>query len=596
MIMKKLILIATFPLFIFLYFACTEVDSRTPLEQVLALYRKDVDSFARSVQILAERSAKSEAEDIQEAFRKSRLAYKRVEWLTAYYQPFTARQINGPALPEVEPSDKAVVIEPEGFQVIEELLFPQLEDSNRAELVKQVHMLLSTSKRLQVVAGQLETTDAHVLDALRLQVFRVLTLGITGFDSPVAQQSVPEAAACLRRMDDYLAIYASGTSDSLKRSLHTRVERCLQLLELQDFAGLDRMSLITGALNPLSEGIHQLQKALHLPFFSEPRALRAEAATLFGEQAFNPGFFTPDAAAQASPEKVALGERLFYETRLSKNGQRSCGSCHQPAKAFSDGIRLATTLDGKAVLSRNTPTLINAALQPFQFYDMRVGFLEDQAADVIRNRDEMHGDLGAAARLLSGDSAYRRLFSRAYADTPSAASIQNALASYLRTLVSFRTPFDRYVRGERNQLTAQQVEGFNLFAGKAKCATCHFIPLFNGLNPPEFMKMDAEILGVPADARNRQLDRDEGRFATYRIPLHRFAFKTPTLRNAARTAPYMHNGAYATLEEVIDFYNRGGGIGMGFDVPNQTLPPEPLHLSASEKQALVAFLKSLSEE
>ena len=153
------------------------------------------------------------------------------------------------------------------------------------------------------------------------------------------------------------------------------------------------------------------------------------------------------------------------------------------------------------------------------------------------------------------------------------------------------------MRGNGSAMTETEIEGFNLFTGKAKCGTCHFTPLFNGNNPPTFNKTDAEVIGVPAnkDTVHPFLDTDNGKYGLYKIEIHKNAFKTPTLRNIAITAPYMHNGVYTTLEEVIDFYDKGGGTGLGLHVLNQTLPGEKLNLLHSEKKALVAFMNTLTD-
>jgi cytochrome c peroxidase len=129
--------------------------------------------------------------------------------------------------------------------------------------------------------------------------------------------------------------------------------------------------------------------------------------------------------------------------------------------------------------------------------------------------------------------------------------------------------------------------------GKARCGTCHYMPLFNGNFPPMYNRMEAEVIGVPAAAGSGTVDADEGRFAVMPAPFLRHAFKTPTVRNAARTAPYMHNGVYGTLDEVVDFYDDGGGSGEGEHLADQTLPRDSLHLSMEEKKALVAFIHSL---
>ncbi|HVF97132.1 MAG TPA: hypothetical protein VM871_07420, partial [Flavisolibacter sp.] len=155
--------------------------------------------------------------------------------------------------------------------------------------------------------------------------------------------------------------------------------------------------------------------------------------------------------------------------------------------------------------------------------------------------------------------------------------------------------FDQYMRGNKTTLTVDERAGFNLFAGKAACATCHFIPLFNGLTPPQFDDTESEVLGVPANKKQKKLDNDLGKYNFANASVHKYSFKTPTLRNVALTAPYMHNGVFKTLEEVVNFYDKGGGAGLGIAPPNQTLSTERLNLSSKERKQIVSFLKALTD-
>lgn len=599
-IMKKLVFLSCFAVGLVLL-SCFGEPKKRPLQKVLALYQRDVTDFASSVSELVKACESGETNRLQSAFKQSRAAYKKVEWLAVYYNPFTAKQINGPAIAEVEPSDKSVVMEPEGFQVMEEGIFPVYDALRKAELIKQAKVLRATAKRLENVASTLETTEAHLLDALRLQIFRIAALGISGFDSPIAKNSLAEAEASLQSIGENLRPFAQAVFDNedTQKEMDGLVAKASNFLKAsKSFDSFDRMGFITQGLNPLSAGIVSLQKTLKIPFFTEPRALRATASTMFDSGAFNPDFYAPDASAYSSAARILLGKKLFYDAVLSDGGKRNCASCHKPELAFTDGLKAADVLGGGSRFKRNTPTLINAGLQPFLFYDMRVGFLEDQAAEVVKNKDEMHGDFAKAIGILKKDAFYTGMFRTAYTNQDvTETQIKNALASYIRSLTKFSTPFDDYMRGNKGAMTAEQIKGFNLFMGKARCGTCHFAPLFNGVNPPEFSKVDAEIIGVPAtaDTLGAALDADEGKYATYKISLHRYAFKTPTLRNVALTAPYMHNGVYNTLPEVIDFYDRGGGQGLGIEVPGQTLSQKKLNLSKDEKTALLAFLKALTD-
>ncbi len=583
--------------------AFLNTDRKAASTQVVQQYQTDIEALKAAIDLLILKIEKGEEDKvIQEQFQVAKASYKKIEWLVEYYHGYTAKFINGPALEEAEPEDRAIIIQPEGLQVIEELLFPQLDQMQKATLLQQVKLLRSTAGRLQHTAATLEITDAHVFDALRLEVFRIITMGISGFDSPVAQQSMQEASAALKGIEQYARIYApklENQNQALADSLWLTLQQAQAFLASQkDFETFDRMAFIKGYANPLSVLLWKAQTRLGLHFFTEPRPLRSNARTLFDSGIFNPDYYTAGTTYYSSPAKVALGKKLFYDVILSNNGTRSCASCHQPEKAFADGLKTNTALSGNTLLKRNTPTLLNAALQPALFYDLRVTYLEDQANEVITNKEEMHGSLPMAVQSLRRDTTYQKLFGEAYQQEEIGEhQIKNALAAYIRSLTPLNARFDQYMRGNNAAMTKQEISGFNLFMGKAKCGTCHFSPLFSGVNPPQFTKVDAEVLGVPAtaDTLHPTLDTDTGKYGLYKLSLHQHAFKTPTLRNIALTAPYMHNGVYQTLEEVMDFYDKGGGKGLGLSIANQTLPEERLQLTPGEKGDIIAFLKTLTD-
>jgi cytochrome c peroxidase len=250
-------------------------------------------------------------------------------------------------------------------------------------------------------------------------------------------------------------------------------------------------------------------------------------------------------------------------------------------------------------VTRNTPTLINAALQPSQFFDERATSLEDQVGQVLRSPTEMASSPEAASRAVAARESYRLEFSRAFGVAPEGAvtplRLRQAIGAYVRSLVALDSRFDRAIAGDTMALSAEERTGFTLFMGKGACGTCHFAPLFNGNTPPLYHASDVEVIGVPATPLVSVLDADSGRGAIDHLPAHLRAFKTPTLRNIALTAPYMHNGAFRSLDDVVDFYNRGGGQGSGARIDNQTLAADSLHLNGIERHALVAFMRSLTD-
>jgi cytochrome c peroxidase len=260
----------------------------------------------------------------------------------------------------------------------------------------------------------------------------------------------------------------------------------------------------------------------------------------------------------------------------------------------------ASEINGHAFLLRNTPTLWNAALQRNLFADSRQLSLDHLISEVLANEKEMNSGRDAAAVNLGNRDDYKKLYEEAY--PASAGNIEggkmvNAIAMYLRTIVSYNSRFDQFVRGRKSAMKPPEIRGFNLFMGKALCGTCHYVPLFNGSKPPTYYYQESEVIGVPAttDTLHAVLDGDQGRYNMVKKEFLRHSFKTPTLRNIALTAPYMHNGVYRTLEEVVAFYNKGGGKGLHIDMGNQTLPFDNLGLDATEQKDIIAFLKTLTD-
>jgi cytochrome c peroxidase len=550
------------------------------------------DSFLTAVHTLQTTPADAAHSNIlRERFKRLRLAYKRIEWATEYFDPVTTRLVNGPPVPETELSGQ--VIQPEGLQVVEQLLFPRFKFSSKKQFQMLLQRLKINSEEYLDYFKHADLQNWQVLDAVKLEVFRVETLGLNDFDNPFNHNCFAESAIALSSVRDAIMHYRSDDS-----RLNGRFQRAIDHLRRPIiFSRFDRAVYIRAYANPLTRELAILHQQQQLPDIRYNRLLNQDAATLFDKNAFNRNAFINAPEDSATDLKIALGKRLFFDPLLSGTSTRSCGSCHQPAKTFTDGLIKNLDITGKKTIARNTPTLINAALQAAQFYDLRAASLEDQVIDVVNNKDEMHGDMQLSIKKLWQNAAYRKLFTEAFPNIRRMAidttEVMNALASYIRSLTALNSRFDDYMRGNSNALSQTEVNGFNLFMGKARCATCHYLPLFNGTLPPRYMQMDAEVIGVPKNKNGKMIDPDQGLFGIQPQAFNKHSFKVTTTRNAARTAPYMHNGVFKTLEEVVDFYNRGGGAGMGLKVDNQTLAADHLHLTATEKKQLVSFIKSL---
>jgi len=592
---KYLPIIACFTFTLMAYWGCQSKPSPNAIFEAKALFNKDLATFTQLVDgdlvQLAERS--NHQDSLQKTFLACRVAYKKIEHFTEYFFPTTSRLVNGPALPEYELEENKA-FEPGGLQVIEELIFP-FDTTKRQELLREIKKMRVELRRYDELWKATDFTEAHLFDAVRLQLFRNITLGISGFDTPICQTAIPELAVSLQSLGRYVALFEGDKSpqiDALFQKAATFTARQV------DFNHFDRLKFTTDFINPLTSQLLDYQNELGFKPFDELRALRSDAKTLFDANVFNADYYVAEASSFGNIAKVTLGRKLFYDNILSANNTRNCGSCHQPSRAFTDGRTKSANLTGGSI-ARNAPTILYAALQKSQFHDQRVSSLEAQTQDVIQNRDEMHGSLPEACDKLQKNAEYVALFKKAFPKMQNINPyhIMNGLASYERSLMPFNSRFDHYMRGQQAALNGTEKRGFNIFMGKGKCGICHFAPIFNGTVPPQFSKSESEVIGIMTAPMSKKLDADLGKGRSYpTLPDLKYAFKIPTVRNVALTAPYMHNGAYRTLEEVIEFYNHGGAAGLGLELPNQTLPADHLNLTKQEKADLVAFMHALSDE
>lgn len=278
-----------------------------------------------------------------------------------------------------------------------------------------------------------------------------------------------------------------------------------------------------------------------------------------------------------TPLKIALGERLFFDRALSRDRGIACASCHRPEHAFSDTSAVSGGV-GARHGRRNSPTLLNRGYGRSLFWDGRVTALEEQVLHPIQDSLEMDLPLQELVSRLRADRFYRAEFRRVFQDGVTSGNVARALASYLRTLRSGGAPVDRYRHGDSTALSAAAQRGLTLFLGPANCAACHVGPNFT----------DEQFHNTGVAWRSGISPTDSGRAAITRAARDVGAFKTPTLREAACTAPYMHDGSLRTLEDVIDFYDRGGHAN-----PHLDEEIRPLRLDAEEKGSLLALLRAL---
>ncbi len=533
----------------------------------------------------------------KEALRNCRFYYKKIEFFLAYFFPDASLVYNAPAKYEVEEPGMEWR-DPVGLQVMETLLFDADVESKKKELLQQSEVMISSASDLNSLLYKFNGSDKQLLESIRFELIRIIALNISGYDAPLLKSGISESVASLTSIEYCLKQFYKQESVQLDSVIYYLKSSLNYLAKSEDFDSFDRLAFISEHALPLQQHLNKFIRQNNLQLTTAD-ALNFNAQNLFDINAINPGLFS-NIADDSVGNITALGKQLFFETGLSGNNKRSCASCHQPEKYFTDGVVKSIAFNETSTVSRNAPSLLYGGFQYSQLWDGRLKSLEEQVKDVIRSPLEMNAEHEVVIKRLQGITRYNQLFNDAFATEKMPVTINNvaiAIAAYIRTLSPMNSAFDRYIRGDKGALNHEQVNGFNLFMGKAQCGTCHFAPLFNGLVPPLYNRTEVEILGTPGtdDFNKVHFDNDSGRFHIFPSKFYVGAFKTPTVRNVAVTSPYMHNGAFHTLEKVIDFYNRGGGVGLGLKVEAQTLSSAPLKLNDKEVTEIVSFLHALTD-
>lgn len=584
--------------FALVLFAASARQDTIGVENCTSHFRTGAQKFAAHVKELKtaiEKMDPADHESVDHAKQKlieTRLAYKQISFFLDYFFFTSSRIYNRPPKNEIEEPHLEYAA-PAGLQYIEALLFEN-PGEHKTEMLRQCRFLQTAANDLPALLYRFEATDAQILEAVRIELIRIITLYITGFDAPLLKSGLDEALASFQAMNKILKPYMKRSKDKVVWRYIVSCEA--DIIKTQTFDNFDRLYFLTHYALPLQEHLGRMIREMGLEI-NEKGILNYSAKNIFSPNAFEDTAFGGN--ANGSPALAELGEKLFFETRLSSNGTRSCASCHNPALHFTDGLPQSIGIHPGQAVRRNAPSLLYGSFQHAQFWDGRARTLEEQIRTVIHDTLEMGGSPAEIIRKLAKGKPYRRLIKQVQPKRKSLNDtiIYQAIAAYLRTLQPFNSDFDRYITGDRAALTENQVNGFNLFMGKAQCGTCHFAPLFNGLIPPLYTLTEFEILGTTAsdDWQHPAADTDQGRFETRPTPYFRGAFKTPTVRNAAVTAPYMHHGAFRSLEKVMEFYDKGGGSGLGLEIPGQTLPAAPLNMTDQEKSDVIAFLKALTD-
>lgn len=522
-----------------------------------------------------------------------RNSYKTIESFVSYYYPYIQRVLNAPAIDEYEIIDRKVT-RASGLQLLEEII---CEDSLDYKKLLAAHdRSISAVKHISYsVKNGLYLNPETIFLTQKLALLRLVSLGITGYDSPAALNSIEEAKATLNSLRNIISHYPH--SELFEEKI---VEAIGYILKNDDFDSFDRYQFITKYIEAINGELLLIEKKLNI-VPKKNGMLAWDKNISFSDKLLFNTYFSLNISSEFDNYNNLneLGKQLFHDPNLSNTGIVSCATCHNEKLAYSDGRKTATGHGGKK-MNRNTPTLLYSGFQTNFFLDGRAFSLTKQIFDVLSDSDEMFGDFSSLVRQLNQKPEYKKLFKKYFPkeDSITHKQILFSIGAFVDGLSPFNSKFDKAFFEKEGALKGDELEGFNLFMGKAKCATCHFFPLFNGLLPPFYKSNDLEIIGTPSSVKweSASISKDVGAYNTFKNELHRNAFKTPTIRNVEKTAPYMHNGVYGSLEEVIRFYNMGGGHGIGIDLKNQTLPIDSLNLTEKEQRALISFLKALSDQ
>lgn len=548
---------------------------------------------------------------IRTQLQETRNTVKGVDFWFRYFDPVSHKKINGPLPVEWETEVFEKFEKPykrEGAGLI--LAYQYLEEDSinkevLADLIQQT--LNAIPSYLHDSITNLLPSYHHFFLCNRLYLLNLATIYTTGFECPDAEQVIPELRLLLTETQTmYQAFNKSYPATPLNRDYLDLYERTITFANNQpdNYELFDHYTFVREYINPLF-ALNQ-QMVLNYKVISKSLidySLNKQATSIFSKSLYfgqNPkGIFYAVRDDIALAELNDLGKQLFYDPILSGNNERSCASCHSPTQSYTDTTTpTSLSFDGKTSLTRNTPTLLNVQFNHLLMADGKHYTLQSQTKGVVSSPLEMGGNEADMVQKVKSCKTYVKAFAKLLQYTPqekeiTADHIASAITFYYSKFSKYDSPFDKAMN-KQAEVTKNVQQGYNLFMGKAQCATCHFAPQFNGVKPP-YVGSEFEVLGVPSDSTYTKLSDDKGRYEINPAEQTLNAFRTGTVRNAAQTKPYMHNGAFATLEQVIDFYEGGGGAGHGFNVPNQTLSSDSLHLTPLEKKLLIDFMLSLTE-
>jgi len=549
---------------------------------------------------------------IKQAIGASRNKMKSADIWLRYLEPLAYKKINSPLPVEWETEvfekfEKPYKRVGAGLTLAE--LYLEEENPDKDTLL---HLLTQAEKATgsflhDSIVSKIKTFD-HFYFCNRLFLLNLASIYTTGFECPDTALVIPELKVMLSEVNTIYATYnQSFSSQQLSAPYMTLFAACIQFAVNQPerYSHFDHFTFIKDYVNPLFALNQQLIRQYGASSRSNlDYALNKTAASIFDKSLYM-GQITKGIFLRVNDEQTLqtidrLGEMLFFDPILSANNQRSCVSCHDPKQFFTDTLR-STSLqfNEKEFLPRNSPSLLNTPFNHLAMLDGKHQTLQHQGKAVITNPIEMGSNENEVLEKILSCKEYKAGFTKLLKHTPQEKEITlehivSALTFYYGKFSNGTAAFDNAMNN-KTPVNKEVIEGFNLFMSKSQCASCHFVPQFNGVKPP-YIGSEFEVLGTPEDPHYKSLSKDKGRHDVNPATETMNAFRTGTLRNAEKTKPYMHNGVFKTLDEVIEFYNGGGGAGRGLVVENQTLSSDSLRLTKKEKIQLISFIKSLNEE
>lgn len=581
-------------------------------------YNSRLKHFSEKQSILLntiEKSNLQSAEDIKnikEQINTVRTNLKSIDFWLRYLEPLSYKKINGPLPIEWETEVFEKFEKPykrEGAGLTLATLYLEETFVNKDSLV---HLIQSSIRATEAYSADSITKNLksyhHFYLCNRLFLLNLATIYTTGFECPNTEKIIPELRFMLSDMyATYLLFNEYFPNTPLTQNYLTHYKNTIQFVnnQSQEHNEFDHFTFIKDYINPLFQINQKLIRDYQVVSKSVvDYSLNKNCNSIFSKNLYTgqnaKGIFLRVNEPSQLSEIEKIGKLLFYDPMLSANNQRSCASCHKTTEYFTDTLT-ATSLQFNKLdyLPRNTPSLINAPYNHLLMLDGKHISLQNQTKAVLTNPIEMAADEKELLKEILSCPDYKTAFKSFLKHTPQEPEItlehvSSAITQYYAKFSKYYSPFDKAMN-ENKQLDESAKKGFNIFMSKAQCATCHFAPQFNGVKPP-YVGSEFEVLGVPMDTLYSQLSKDKGRYEINPATETLNAFRTGSIRNAEKTKPYMHNGVFTNLNQVIDFYDAGGGAGHGLFVPNQTLSADSLHLTKEDKKHLLAFIHSLTED